>query len=79
LNSGDDIIGHTHFVIEKLSSVTYTDPSDPSNFAFFKVVNTAADDEVNVSVNVTNGLPAGVANHAPVLVAVAQHSTLEKT
>jgi hypothetical protein len=86
LNSENDIIGHPHFVIEKLSSVTSTDPSDPSQFAFFIGVDTAADDEGNVSVNVTNGLPAGVyklssinssANHAPVLVAVAQRGTLD--
>jgi hypothetical protein len=56
LNSENDIIGLTHFVIENLSSVTSTDPSDPSNFAFFATVNTAAADEGNVSVNVTNGL-----------------------
>jgi len=85
LNPGNDIIGHPHFVIEKLSSVTSTDPSDPSTFAFFVGVDTAADSEGNVSVKVTNGLPAGSyklssintsANHAPVLVAVAQHGTL---
>jgi hypothetical protein len=49
-------------------------------------VNTAADNEGNVLVNATNGLPAGVyklssiissANHAPVLVAVAQHGALD--
>jgi hypothetical protein len=86
LNAGNDIIGHTHFVIEPLSSITSTDPSDPTNFAFFVGVNTAADDQGNVAVNVTNGLPAGVyklssintsANHAPVLVAVAQHGSLD--
>ena len=86
LNAGHDIIGHTHFVIESLSSVTSTDPSDPSKFVFFTGVDTAADNEGNVSANVTNGLPAGVykissinssANHAPVLVAVAQHGTLD--
>jgi hypothetical protein len=86
LNSENDIIGHPHFVIEKLSSVWSTDPSDPSQFAFFIGVDAAADDEGNVSVNVTNGLPAGVyklssinssANHGPVLVAVAQHGTLD--
>jgi hypothetical protein len=86
LNAGDDILGHPHFVIESLSSVTSTDPSDPSTFAFFKGVDTAADSNGNVSVNVTGGLPAGVyklssintsANHAPVLVAIAQHGTLD--
>ncbi len=86
LNSKNDIIGHSHFVIESLSCITSTDPSDPSKFAFFKGVNTAADDEGNVSVKVTKGLPAGVyklssintsANHVPPLVAVAQHGSLD--
>jgi hypothetical protein len=86
LNAVYDIIGHPHFVIEQVSSVASTDPSDPSNFVFFMGVNTAADNEGNVLVNVTNGLPAGVyklssiissANHAPVLVAVAQHGALD--
>jgi hypothetical protein len=86
LNSGNDIIGHPHFVIEKLSSVTSTDPSDPSKFVYFKGVDTAADEAGNVSATVTNGLPAGAyklssinssANHAPVLVAVAQHGSLD--
>ena len=86
LNAGNDIIGHPHFVIEKLSSASSTDVSDPSQFVFFMGVNTAADDEGNVSVNVTNGLPTGTyklssinssANHAPVVVAVAQHGTLD--
>jgi len=86
LNSGNDIIGHPHFVIEKLSSVSSTDLPDPSKFVFFMGVNTAADREGNVSVNMTNGLPAGTyklssinssANHAPVVVAVAQHGALD--
>jgi hypothetical protein len=86
LNSGNDIIGHPHFVIEKLSSASSTDPSDPSQFVYFIGVNTAADHEGNVSVNMTDGLPVGTyklssinssANHAPVLVAVAQHGTLD--
>jgi hypothetical protein len=86
LNAGYDIIGHPHVVIEKLSSVSSTNPSDPSTFAFFKGINTAADRKGNVSVNMTGGLPAGTykissiitsANHAPVLVAVAQHGTLD--
>jgi hypothetical protein len=53
---------------------------------YFKGVDTAADSDGNVSVNMTNGLPAGTyklssinssANHAPVLVAVAQHGSLD--
>jgi len=86
LNAGNDIIGHPHFVIEQLSSVSSTDLPDPSKFVFFMGVNAAADSDGNVSVNVTNGLPAGTyklssinssANHAPVLVAVAQHGALD--
>jgi hypothetical protein len=86
LNAVYDIIGHPHFVIEEVSSVASTDLSDPSKFVFFMGVSTAADNEGNVSVNVTNGLPAGTyklssinssANHAPVVVAVAQHGALD--
>lgn len=86
LNAQDDIIGHTHFVIEKLSSIASTAVSDPTKFAFFQGVDTAADAHGHVAVNVTNGLPEGVyklssinssANHAPVVVAVAQHGTLD--
>ncbi|KAF8480810.1 hypothetical protein DFH94DRAFT_429284 [Russula ochroleuca] len=86
LNSENVIIGHTHFVIEQLSSITSTQPSDPTKFAHFVGVNTPADDQGNVSVNVTGGLPPGVyklssintsANHVPVLVAVAQHGSMD--
>ena len=86
LNAGNDIIGHAHFVIESLSSVSSTDPSDPSKFVFFKGADNKADREGNVSVNVTGGLPVGTyklssintsANHAPVMVAIAQHGTLD--
>ena len=86
LNSDNDIVGHTHVVIERLSSITSTAPSDPSTFVFFAGINTAADGQGNLSVNVTGGLPAGIyklssinssANHAPVLVAVAQHGSLD--
>jgi hypothetical protein len=86
LNSDNDIVGHTHVVIERLSSITSTVPSDPSTFVFFVGINTPADGQGNVSVNVTGGLPAGIyklssinssANHAPALVAVAQHGSLD--
>ena len=86
LNSDNDIVGHTHVVIERLNSITSTVPSDPSTFVFFAGINTPADGQGNLSVNVTGGLPAGIyklssinssANHAPVLVAVAQHGSLD--
>ena len=37
LNGQGQIIGHSHIVIEKLSSLTQTTPTDPRVFAFFKV------------------------------------------
>lgn len=86
LNPGGDIYGHIHFVIEKLSSIASTQPSDPTKFVFFKGADTGADREGNVSVNMTGGLPEGVyklssistsANHVPVLVSVAQHGALD--
>ena len=86
LNSDNDTIGHTHFVIEQLSSIISTVPTDPSTFAFFSAVNNPADVQGNVYINVTGGLPPGVyklssintsANHVPVLVAVAQHGSLD--
>ena len=79
-------MGHPHFVIEQLSSITSMVPPDPSKFVFFKGVNIAADHDGNVSVNMMDGLSAGVyklssinssANHSPVLVAIAQHGSLD--
>ncbi|KAJ7596612.1 hypothetical protein C8J56DRAFT_816427 [Mycena floridula] len=79
------IIGHTHIVIEQLSSLKQTDPTDPTKFAFFKGVDDAA---VNgaVQVPVAAGVPAGPyrmctinssANHQPVIVPIAQHGSLD--
>jgi len=85
VNGAGDIIGHTHFTVTSVGSFTSTTPEDPNTFAFFKGVNGAAVNGV-VSEPVTAGLPAGVyrvcsintdANHAPCLVAVAQHGTLD--
>jgi len=86
LNDQKDVIGHTHFVIEQLSSINTMTVSDPTNFAYFKGVNTPADENGQVSVNVTDGLPEGVyklssintsSNHAPVNVPVAQRGVLD--
>jgi len=85
VNAQGDIIGHTHFTVQSIGSFTSTAPLDSSVFAFFKGVNSAAVNGV-VSETVANGLPAGVyrvcsintdANHAPCLVAVAQHGSLD--
>ncbi|KAI0295104.1 hypothetical protein B0F90DRAFT_1820683 [Multifurca ochricompacta] len=86
VNTQGNIIGHTHFVIQAVDSYTSTLPLDPNAFAFFKGVNTPAASDGTVSVTVDAGLPAGVyrlasintaANHQPVLVAVAQHGSLD--
>jgi hypothetical protein len=84
VNSAGDIIGHSHVVIQALTSLGQTTPAEPATFAFFKGVNEAAVNGV-LSVPVTAGLPKGfyklstinsAANHQPVLVAIAQHGSL---
>ena len=86
LDAKQVIIGHSHFVIEKLESMSQTTPLDNTKFAFFQGVNTPVDGNSNLNVQVTEGLPAGVyrmasinaaANHQPVLVAIAQHGSLD--
>lgn len=85
VNSAGNIIGHSHVVIEKLSSLDQTSTTNPNVFAFFKGINGAAVNGI-VTADVTDGLPAGAyrmasinsaANHQPVLVAVAQHGSLD--
>jgi hypothetical protein len=85
LNAQGQIIGHSHVVIEQLSAIDQTTLPDPNKFAFFKGVNDPAVNGV-LSADVSNGLPAGVyklssinaaANHQPVLVAIAQHGSLD--
>lgn len=85
LNSGGQIIGHSHVVVESIPSITDTTPTNPTKFAFFKGLNAAA---VNgqLTADVTAGLPAGTyrlasintaANHQPVLGPIAQHGTFD--
>lgn len=85
INQAGDIVGHSHFTVQSVPSFTSTTPLDPNVFAFFKGINQAATNG-QVSEEVTAGLPAGVyractintdANHAPCLVAVAQHGFLD--
>jgi len=85
VNAQGDIIGHSHVVIESLTSLDQTTPTNPKNFAFFKGINGAAVNGV-ITADVTDGLPAGfyrvasinaAANHQPVLVAIAQHGSLD--
>jgi len=85
LNAQGQIIGHSHVVIEAISSLTQTTPTDPTKFAFFKGLNAAAVGGI-LTANVPTGLPAGTykmssintaANHQPALVPVAQHGSLD--
>lgn len=85
IDSSGNIIGHSHVVVEQLSSLDQTTTTDPNTFAFFKGINGQAVNGI-ITADVTDGLPAGVyrmasinaaANHQPVLVAVAQHGSLD--
>ena len=85
LNKQGQIIGHSHVVVEQLSSLGQTTPTDPKKFTFFKGLNAAAVGGI-LTADVTAGLPAGfyklssintAANHQPVLVPVAQHGSLD--
>lgn len=84
-NSDGVLIGHSHVVVEQLSALDQTTPTDPSKFMFFKGLNAAAQSGV-LTADVTAGLPAGfyrlasintAANHQPALVAIAQHGSLD--
>ncbi|KAF9242356.1 hypothetical protein BU15DRAFT_22165, partial [Melanogaster broomeanus] len=85
LNRQGQIRGHSHVVIEELSSLTQTTPTDPTKFAFFKGLNDAAQNGI-LTADVTDGLPEGTykistintaANHQPLLVPIAQHGSLD--
>jgi len=85
LNAQGQIQGHSHVVVELISSLESTTPSDPKKFAFFKGLNAAAVGGKLTAV-VTDGLAAGVyklssintaANHQPVIVPIAQHGSLD--
>ncbi|OCB85982.1 hypothetical protein A7U60_g6877 [Sanghuangporus baumii] len=85
VNSGGDIVGHSHVVVDFLDSLDQTKPTTPGTFAFFKGLNAPADNGI-LTADVDKGLPAGAyrlasinsaANHQPVLVAVAQHGSLD--
>ncbi|TFK76693.1 hypothetical protein BDN72DRAFT_753955 [Pluteus cervinus] len=85
LNGGGVVKGHSHVVVEQVSSFQQTTPTNPKVFAFFKGLNDAAQNG-QLTAAVTNGLPAGTyklssintaANHQPVLVPIAQHGSLD--
>lgn len=84
--NGEGVIeGHSHVVIEKLTGLDQTTPTDPTKFVFFQGLNGAAVNGV-LTADVTDGLDAGFyrlasinssSNHQPVLVSVAQHGTVD--
>jgi hypothetical protein len=85
LNQQGQIQGHSHVVIEEITSLQQTDPTNPRVFAFFKGLNAAAVGG-KLTADVTKGLPAGVyrlssintsTNHAPVVGPVAQHGAFD--
>jgi hypothetical protein len=85
LNGQGQIIGHSHVVVEALTALDQTTPTNPKVFAFFKGLNAPAANGL-LTADVTAGLPAGVyklssintaANHQPVLVPIAQHGSLD--
>jgi len=79
------IIGHSHMVIETLTSIDQSTPNDPSKFIFFKGIDDAGVNNV-LSATVTAGVPKGAyrictinssSNHQPVIVPIAQHGSLD--
>jgi len=85
LNSGGQVIGHNHVVVESIQSLDSTQPTDPRVFAFFKGLNGVASNG-QLTADVTKGLPVGTyrmssitaaANHQSVLMPVAQRGSVD--
>jgi hypothetical protein len=85
VNQQGQIIGHSHVVVEQLTSIDQITPTNPKKFAFFKGLNEAAKGGV-LTADVVKGLPAGAyrlssinaaANHQPAIVPIAQHGSLD--
>ncbi|CAG8495211.1 12196_t:CDS:2 [Acaulospora colombiana] len=55
---GNTVVGHSHVTVQLLPDIKSTEPLDPTTFAFFKGINTRDQGGV-LTVDVTNGLPAG--------------------
>jgi len=58
-NDNGILVGHSHIVIEAVPTYTSEATLDPTQFTFFKAMNTAAVDGV-LSVNVTGGIGPGI-------------------
>ncbi|KAF8318488.1 hypothetical protein DL93DRAFT_398270 [Clavulina sp. PMI_390] len=79
VDSTGTVIGHSHIVVEEMTSLSQTAVTNPNVFAFFKGLNAAAVGG-QLSAEVAGGLAAGVyriasintcSNHQPVMMAVA--------
>lgn len=79
------VIGHSHVVVEPISSIDSTALTSPLKFSFFKGLNAAAVGGV-LTADVTGGLAAGAyrlgsinacSNHQPVLGSIAQHGLFD--
>ncbi|GJN92294.1 hypothetical protein Rhopal_005324-T1 [Rhodotorula paludigena] len=58
-NAQGIIVGHSHVVVEQIDSLTSTQVTDPTQFAFFQGLNLAAVNGI-LSASVSGGLPEGV-------------------
>ncbi|TFK39413.1 hypothetical protein BDQ12DRAFT_55655 [Crucibulum laeve] len=76
--------GHAFIMIEELSAIDQTIPTDPQRFSFVKGISNFAVDSI-LSGAVTSGLPAGfyrlscvltAINHQPVLVPIHEHGAI---
>ena len=85
VNGNGIIKGHSHVVIERLTSLDQKTPTNPTDFVFFKGLNDVAQNGI-LTTTVPGGLPAGTyriatinssSNHQPALVAVAQRGALD--
>jgi hypothetical protein len=59
VNDQGVLMGHSHIVIQAVSSYMSVDPLDPQQFVFFKALNAAATNNI-LSIAVTGGIPAGI-------------------
>jgi hypothetical protein len=78
-------LGQAYVVIEAIDSLSSTQVSDPSIFAFFAPVTSAQDNNGIVTIPVSAGLPDGfykmtsmliTSNYMPVAVAIHQHGSI---
>ncbi|KAJ7184375.1 hypothetical protein C8R46DRAFT_938248 [Mycena filopes] len=85
LNAQGVIIGHTHVVIEALSTMDQATTTDPKTFVFFKASPLLISEKSNLTM-IFAGVPAGfyrlcsqnaAMNHQPVIVPIAQHGNLD--